>query len=48
MIKTVFSHRPIIPALGRLRQEDQEFEASMGCVAIPCLKKKIIFSETET
>jgi hypothetical protein len=27
---------PVIPALGKIKQEDQEFEASLG----PCLKKK--------
>jgi hypothetical protein len=33
-------HTPVIPALGRLRQEGQEFEASLGYTAIPYLKKK--------
>jgi hypothetical protein len=32
-------HMAIIPALGRLRQEDHEFKASLGCLVRPCLKK---------
>jgi hypothetical protein len=35
----VWQRRPIIPALRRWRQEDEEFIASMGCVARPCLLK---------
>lgn len=31
---------PITPALGRLRQEDYEFEARLGYKASPFLKKK--------
>jgi hypothetical protein len=32
-------HRTVILALGRLRQEDHEFKASLGCMERPCLKK---------
>jgi hypothetical protein len=31
---------PVIPALGRLRQEDCEFEASLDCMARPVSKKQ--------
>jgi hypothetical protein len=31
---------PIIPALGRLRQEGCEFEASLTYILKPCFKKK--------
>jgi hypothetical protein len=29
----------VIPAFGRLRQEDKQFEVSLGYVISPCLKK---------
>jgi hypothetical protein len=32
-------HLPVIPALGRLRQEELEFEASLDYTARSCLKK---------
>jgi hypothetical protein len=31
---------PVIPALGRLKLEDREFEASLGNLAKPCLEMK--------
>jgi hypothetical protein len=34
-----YSYIPVIPAPRRLRQEDQEFKASVGYVARPCLKQ---------
>jgi hypothetical protein len=30
---------PVIPAFGTLKQEDQEFMASLGYMVTPCLKK---------
>jgi hypothetical protein len=29
----------IIPALGKLRQEDREFKGTLGCTGSPCLKQ---------
>jgi hypothetical protein len=31
--------RPIIPTLGQLRQENCEFQASLGCIVRPLSKK---------
>jgi hypothetical protein len=31
-------HVPLIPALQRLKQEDGEFQATLGCIVRPCLK----------
>jgi hypothetical protein len=37
-------HIPVIPALRRLKQEDEEFEAIyMGYILIACLRKKKAF-----
>jgi hypothetical protein len=38
--KQVLQCTTIIPALGRLRQQYRELEASLGNIARPCLKKK--------
>jgi hypothetical protein len=31
---------PVILALGRLKQKDHKFEATLGCIVRPCLKKE--------
>jgi hypothetical protein len=31
---------PVIPAIGRLKQEDTEFQVSLEYTVRPCLKKK--------
>jgi hypothetical protein len=41
VISQAWWHVPIIPAIGRLRQKDCEFEANLGSTARPCLKNKI-------
>jgi hypothetical protein len=35
---------PVIPALGRLRQENLKFEVSLGYIERPCLKKNSLSS----
>jgi hypothetical protein len=36
----LFWPMPIIPALGKLRQEDLKLEDNLGYIARPCLQKK--------
>jgi hypothetical protein len=38
MSNPAWRHTPVIPALGRQRQEDHEF--SLDSIARPCVKKK--------
>jgi hypothetical protein len=38
---------PEIPGLQRLKQEDQEFKASLGHIGRPCLKNKAKQNKTE-
>jgi hypothetical protein len=35
----VWWYTPVIPALGRIRQENHEFEGSLVYTVRPCLKK---------
>jgi hypothetical protein len=37
-IRQVLWYRPVIPALGRKRQEDHEFQASLGYTVRSCVK----------
>jgi hypothetical protein len=37
----VWWHRPVIAELGRLKQKDHEFQASLGYIPRPYLKKPI-------
>jgi hypothetical protein len=37
-----WSYSSVIPALGRVRQEDHKFEANLGCIKRLCLKRKKI------
>lgn len=38
-ISQVWWYNPVIPGLGNLRKEDQEFKANLGWTARHCLKK---------
>jgi hypothetical protein len=44
----VWGYTPIIPALGRLRQEDCGFRASLGSIVRPCLKMYTHTEEMQT
>jgi hypothetical protein len=39
-------YTPAIPALGKLRQEDLEFKASLGCMVKCCLQQNNNKTET--
>ena len=39
-VSWVWWHRAVIPILGRLRQEDHRFKASLSNLARPCFKIK--------
>jgi hypothetical protein len=43
LLSQVWWHTHLNPALGRLRQEDCKFKASLGCIVRPCLKNKTNF-----
>jgi hypothetical protein len=38
LFELVWWHTPVIPALGRQRQEDCKLEANLNCIARTCLK----------
>jgi hypothetical protein len=38
---------PRIPALGRLRQENPKFKASLGHIVMSCLKRKVCVTHEE-
>jgi hypothetical protein len=40
VLSWMWCHMPVIPAVGRLKQENCEFEASLGYVVRPYLKNK--------
>jgi hypothetical protein len=39
--------RPVVPALGRKKLEDRHFQANLGYIVSPCLRKKTTNKQTK-